>query len=197
MNRFFVSSHECDQLIKECANASGEKIGKIINTAILNQFLPFSTALSTEAAFLLQKGAAGVIDAWTAKQCVSRGIKWLCKHPIQDKSILTIILSSFAFGFNRPSGRITGNDFVLEQYKKAQNLLETCVEDFKPSAFAYDSLVDDILAHWDAIWPYEIVYDVLSTIVYSHTPFKDFSWYEALITLKEIEQTVCRQYCAD
>ena len=197
MKRFFISSPECDQLINACAIGSGEKIGSIINTSILNQFLPVSTTLRTEASFLLQNGVAGDVDSWVAKQCVSRGIKWLCKHPIRDKSVLTISLSSFSFGFNRPSGHITGNNFVIEQYKKVQALLKSCVPNYSPSSFAYDGLVDDIFSHWDDIWPYEMVYDVLSTVVYLHTPFKEYSWYEALIFLKEIENTVCRQYCTD
>lgn len=68
------------------------------NNAFLDKFLPVSEKLGIEAGFILQEHEAGTLNAWLVKQSISRGIRWLGKHPIRDNAILKQILERFPFG---------------------------------------------------------------------------------------------------
>ena len=47
--------------------------------------------------------------------------------------------------------------------------------------------LEDVLANWEYIWDEAIVYNVLSTIVYTNEPKKDFDWYDGLKLLHLID----------
>lgn len=76
------------------------------NNAFLDKFLPVSEKLGIEAGFILQEHEAGTLNAWLVKQSISRGIRWLGKHPIRDNAILKQILGRFPFD-TKDNGKIS------------------------------------------------------------------------------------------
>lgn len=146
----------------------------------LDKFLPVSEKLGIEAGFILQEPEAGTLDAWLVKQCISRGIRWLGKHPIRDCAILKQILVRFPFGA-KDNGKIsTCNECVQSDMDSVVALLKVRVPGYVPSKDKYNGLVEDVLANWEYIWNEAIVYNVLATIVYTNEPKKDFDWYDGL-----------------
>ena len=85
------------------------------NSAFLDKFLPVSEKLGIEAGFILQEHEGGTLDAWLVKQCISRGIRWLGKHPIQDCAILKQILERFPFGAEDNGKISTCNECVRSE----------------------------------------------------------------------------------
>ena len=140
------------------------------NSAFLDKFLPVSEKLGIEAGFILQEHEAGTLDAWLVKQCISRGIRWLGKHPIRDCAILKQILVRFPFSA-KDNGKIsTCNECVQSDMDSVVALLKERVPGYVPSKDEYNGLVEDVLANWEYIWDEAIVYNVLATIVYTNEP---------------------------
>lgn len=196
MNRYYSSSPENDALIQAEAASSGTKIGTIINTSIRENFLPMASPLRVEAAFLLNRHIEGKLTPWETKQSISRGVRWMGTHPLQDCHILEKVFSYFSFGPLGLSGAITGNDFVQGQMDTIFSLLKNRVPGHEISAPGYDGLVADVLACWQYIWQEKIVYDVLSTIVFNYEPYKDFQWYDGVQILRTIDRAAWQQWCA-
>ena len=74
-------------------------------------------------------------------------------------------------------------------------LLKERVPGYVPTKNGYDGLVEDVLANWEYIWDEAIVYNVLSTIVYTNEPKKDFDWYDGLKLLHLIDFAAWQQWC--
>lgn len=165
------------------------------NNAFLDKFLPVSEKLGIEAGFILQEHEVGTLDAWLVKQCISRGIRWLGNHPIRDCAILKQILVRFPFSA-KDNGKIsTCNECVQSDMDSVVALLKERVPGYVPSKDEYNGLVEDVLANWEYIWNEAIVYNVLSTIVYTNEPKKDFDWYDGLKLLHLIDFAAWQQWC--
>ena len=150
------------------------------NNAFLDKFLPVSEKLGIEAGFILQEHEAGTLNAWLVKQSISRGIRWLGKHPIRDCAILKQILGHFPFD-TKDNGKIsTCNECVQSDMDSVVALLKERVSGYVSAKNGYNGLVEDVLANWEYIWNEAIVYNVLATIVYANEPKKDFDWYDGL-----------------
>ena len=73
--------------------------------------------------------------------------------------------------------------------------LKERVPGYVPTKNGYDGLVEDVLANWEYIWDEAIVYNVMSTIVYTNEPKKDFDWYDGLKLLHLIDFAAWQQWC--
>ena len=117
------------------------------NNAFLDKFLPVSEELGIEAGFILQEHEAGTLDAWLVKQCISRGIRWLGKHPIRDCAILKQILVRFPFSA-KDNGKIsTCNECVQSDMDSVVALLKERVPGYVSAKNGYNGLVEDVLAN--------------------------------------------------
>lgn len=194
MKRFFISSHENDELISAEVQHTGRKIGSVINTAINDAYLPTAPSLRVEALYILDRHIKNVCEPWTIKQSISRGINWLGSHPISDNAVLVDIFSKYAFGPCAPSGPISGNDYVCGQFDQAVKLLRERVPDYAPSASGYDGLVTDILENWASLWKDRVAYEVLSAIVFTKEPYEPFDWFEGVNFLRTIDAVAWQQW---
>ena len=122
------------------------------NNAFLDKFLPVSEKLGIEAGFILQEHEAGTLNAWLVKQSISRGIRWLGKHPIRDCAILRQILGRFPFGADDNGKISTCNECVQSDMDSVVALLKERVPGYVPSKDEYNGLVEDALANWEYIW---------------------------------------------
>ena len=165
------------------------------NGAIFSQFLPVSTELGIESRFIIQEHDAGKLNAWLVKQCISRGIRWLGKHPIHDCTILKAIFERFPFGAKDNGTISTCNECVRAEMDKVLSMLRERVPGYVPSKDGYDGLAEDVLANWEYVWQEMVVYSVLSTIVYTYDPKKDFDWYDGLKVLHFIDLAAWQQWC--
>lgn len=121
------------------------------NNAFLDKFLPVSEKLGIEAGFILQEHEAGTLNAWLVKQSISRGIRWLGKHPIRDCAILRQILGRFPFGADDNGKISTCNECVQSDMDSVVALLKERVPGYVPAKDEYNGLVEDVLA---AIYKY-------------------------------------------
>lgn len=165
------------------------------NNAFLDKFLPVSEKLGIEAGFILQEHEAGTLNAWLVKQSISRGIRWLGKHPIRDCAILRQILGRFPFGADDNGKISTCNECVQSDMDSVVALLKERVPGYVPAKDEYNGLVEDVLANWEYIWNEAIVYNVLATIVYTNEPKKDFGWYDGLKLLHLVDFAAWQQWC--
>lgn len=121
------------------------------NNAFLDKFLPVSEKLGIEAGFILQEHEAGTLNAWLVKQSISRGIRWLGKHPIRDCAILKQILGHFPFD-TKDNGKIsTCNECVQSDMDSVVALLKERVSGYVSAKNGYNGLVEDVLANWEYI----------------------------------------------
>lgn len=194
MKRFFVSTKESDDLIYAEVEHTGQKIGAIINNAINEAYLPISPSLLIEARHLLNRHLQNKSDPWEVKQSVSRGIAWLGSHPIYDNTILLEVFSKYEFGPNAPSGPLDGNDYVRGLFDQVLNLLRERVPGYTRAVPGYDGLVSDILDNWSSIWREKVVYEALSTIVFTKDPYKPFDWFEGLTILRVMDGVAWQQW---
>jgi hypothetical protein len=148
-----------------------------------------------EAGFILQEHEAGTLNAWLVKQSISRGIRWLGKHPIRDCAILRQILGRFPFGADDNGKISTCNECVQSDMDSVVALLKERVPGYVPAKDEYNGLVEDVLANWEYIWNEAIVYNVLATIVYTNEPKKDFGWYDGLKLLHLVDFAAWQQWC--
>lgn len=164
----------------ECAS-----MNVVLNEAILDSFLPMSKVLLVEAEYVMCQMCEDAVDSWVVKQSISRGIQWLSDHPIKDSAILEHIFSHFSFRMPEECK----NEFVVEKMREVTALLKACVPDYTPSEpLYYDVIVRDMLTHWKRIWHESVVYDVLSAIVFSQKPERDFDWCDGVTILHDIDR---------
>lgn len=194
MKRFFVSTKESDDLISAAVQHTGQKIGSTINTAISNAHLPTSPTLLLEAQYTLDRHLKNESDPWEIKQSISRGISWLGSHPISDNAILIDVFSKYVFGANAPSGPLDGNEYVRSLFDQVLALLRERVPDYTPSATGYDGLVADILDNWASVWRERVVYEVLSSIVFTKEPYMPFDWFECVTILRAMDGVAWQQW---
>ena len=55
-------------------------------------------------------------------------------------------------------------------------------------------LVDEIFAHWNALWGKAATYDVLATLAYRCEPCKPFDWFDGISFLSDIERDALAQW---
>ena len=108
------------------------------NNAFLDKFLPVSEKLGIEAGFILQEHEAGTLNAWLVKQSISRGIRWLGKHPIRDCAILRQILGRFPFGADDNGKISTCNECVQSDMDSVVALLKERVPGYVPAKDEYN-----------------------------------------------------------
>ena len=109
------------------------------NNAFLDKFLPVSEKLGIEAGFILQEHEAGTLNAWLVKQSISRGIRWLGKHPIRDCAILRQILGRFPFGADDNGKISTCNECVQSDMDSVVALLKERVPGYVPAKDEYNA----------------------------------------------------------
>ena len=178
-------SVESKALLVRAAKNECASMNAVLNEAILDSFLPMSKVLLVEAEYVMCQMREDAVDSWVVKQSISRGIQWLSDHPIQNSAILEHIFSHFSFRMSEECK----NEFVVEKMREVTVLLEACVPDYTPSApLYYDVIVKDMLAHWKHIWREHVVYDVLSAIVFSQKPERDFDWCDGVMILHDIDR---------
>ena len=169
------------------------------NNAFLDKFLPVSEKLGIEAGFILQEHEAGTLNAWLVKQSISRGIRWLGKHPIRDCAILRQLLGRVPVGADDNGKIATCNECVQSDMDSVVALLKERVPGYvpghAPAKDEYNGLVEDDLANREYIWNEAIVYNVLATIVYTNEPKKDFGWYDGLKLLHLVDFAAWQQWC--
>lgn len=143
----------------------------------------------------LLRSSAGVLLRLYPDAVISRGIRWLGKHPIRDCAILRQILGRFPFGADDNGKISTCNECVQSDMDSVVALLKERVPGYVPAKDEYNGLVEDVLANWEYIWNEAIVYNVLATIVYTNEPKKDFGWYDGLKLLHLVDFAAWQQWC--
>lgn len=177
---------------------NGVKESDRVNEAIFESFLPVSLKLSIEARYIFDEHEKGYEtdepSHMIARECISRGIKWLEKHPIQNVIILEMIFGRFPFGRGENGKISTCNRFVKAEMDKIYDLLKERVPGYVKSKGGYDGLVVDMFDNWGQIWQEPVVYDVLSAIVYNSDPKWAFTWVDGLDALYGIDRAAWRQW---
>lgn len=194
MKRIFESEKETDLLINEFTKNTGVKIGKLFNNAVTCWFLPAVKTLSVEANYLLQQEANGLLDQWTIKQCVSRGITWLGKYPVENCDLLRSILLHYTCTPWDVKQEGHANEYVKEMMETVKRKIRETESDYSPIHPCLGNFGEDICDRWETLWKEKIVYDVISAIVYVEEPQKPITWYEAIIFLKNIEILANEKY---
>lgn len=197
MKRKFNLTDENIELLNTLAK-NGVAGSDRVNVAILESFLPVSFELNIEASYIFGEHEKGYETDepyhMIARECISRGIKWLRKHPIQDATILKMIFECYPFGRGESGEISTCNDYVQAEMDKIYDLMKERVPDYVKSKGGYDGLVVDVLDNWEHIWQESVVYDVLSEIVYNSVPKRAFTWVDGLDALYGIDRAAWRQW---
>ena len=199
MKHVFDLTVENSELLNRVAKEKYATANDWVNAALVNAFLPVSAELNIESRYIFQKHENGYKadspNEDVAKECISRGIRWLGKHPIQNASILELILARFPFGVEEDGEISTCNDYVRAEMDRVYDLLKERVPGYTKSKGGYDGLVVDIFANWVHLWQERVVYDVLQTIVYNHDPKQPFDWFDGLNALYSIDRAAWYQWC--
>lgn len=189
MKRIFQSDKDVDLLINEYTNTEGISIARFLNIAVRQVFLPRNKTLHVESAYLLQQAAEGKADQDLIRQCISRGITWLGKYPIENPEILrTVILHFIRSPWDDTPGD-PANQTVSTLFDNIISKIQESEPDFKRSPVHpfYGNFGEDILDRWEILWNEKIAYDALSAIVYCEEPAKPFTWYDGMLILQAIE----------
>lgn len=193
MNRFFVSDVESDALITIATQKYGLKIGELINQSIKNEFLPVTEPFRTEADFILQRYAAGNLDAWHIKQSMSRGIRALGNHPAYDSERLRGFFTRYNLHELGEKCIFQADDILWDSISNVYVLLGSPLSsDTDRISGAY--LIDRIFANWGTLWSEKAVYDVLATVAFRYEPSHPFDWYEGILFLSGIEHDALKQW---
>jgi|GEM_PF-5604533 len=193
--RIYLLEKQTDLMIKEYCAQTGRNINKTINNSIYCSFLPDRVELLyVEADYILQQQEAGILDQSTIRQCISRSIGWLARHPIKDCSILHSIILHFSFSTHLNKEGDTRNEYIQELLENAKAIIRKHDPDYHSVHPYLTNYYDDIWDHWEDIWEEEAIYDIISTIVFLEKNQKKFKWFEAILIIKRIENEVIQQY---
>lgn len=185
MSKTIELSAESRALLLKAAKNECSTLNVVLEETIYDSYMPVAKPLLVEAEYLWAGPNEGAITPWVVKQSISRGIQWLSDHPILDSAILEHIFSYFSFRMAEECK----NEFVTEKMREVTALLEARVPDYAPSApLYYDVIVKDMLTQWKHIWREHVVYDVLSAIVFSQKPERDFDWCDGVMILHDIDR---------
>lgn len=193
MRRIFDASPGVDLLLNTYSKEQGVKLGKIVNNAVLEWFLPtYSETLAIEARFLIDRQVTCGLNQFVIKQSVSRGITWLSKYPIKDCSILRSIMIRFAR--NRWSKDSKHSAYTRSIFDRVMEKIRKVDPEYTQHWDNFSCLGDDILTYWDTLWNDIDAYDALSTIVYLYNADPEISCYEAICYLRRIEQAALKEH---
>lgn len=194
MKRFFKSDHESDALIEKVTKLYGLKIGEFINMAIKNELYPVTDPFRTEAAFLLQSHTDGKLDAWVIKQSMSRGIRALSSRPARNAEHLQGFFAHYYFDESTKNCTIVEGDALWEPSAMIYSTIgkKAPMDGFGKMDGSH--LVDEIFAHWNALWGKAATYDVLATLAYRCEPCKPFDWFDGISFLSDIERDALAQW---
>ena len=160
MKRFFKSDRESDALIEKVTKLYGLKIGEFINMAIKNELYPVTDPFRTESAFLLQSHTDGKLDAWEIKQSMSRGIRALSSRPARNAEHLQGFFAHYHFDESTKNCTIVEGDALWEPSATIYSTIGKKAPIDGSGKMDGSHLVDEIFAHWDALWGKAETYDV-------------------------------------
>lgn len=193
--KLFESDQAVDELLDRYSKEAGVKIGKAINQAVYNEFLPReSQTLMVEGNYILQEHMAGRLDEFTLKQSLSRGISWLKNFPIEDSQILRTILTHYNnTPFQEPE-EDNRNDYVKQLFDDAEARLKEVDPGYVNYHTSIISLGEDICMHWKDVWQDKVMYEVISYLVYTCDMKRPYDWYTCISYLKQIEIAAMFRY---
>lgn len=162
--------------------------------AIKNELYPVTDPFRTEAAFLLQSHTDGKLDAWEIKQSMSRGIRALSSRPARSAEHLQGFFAHYHFDESTKNCTIVEGDALWEPSAMIYSTIgkKAPMDGFGKMDGSH--LVDEIFAHWDALWGKAATYDVLATLAYRCEPCKPFDWFDGISFLSDIERDALAQW---
>lgn len=193
--KLFESDAAVDELLERYSKENGIKIGKAINQAVYNEFLPREAqVLTVEANYVLQEHMANRLDEFTIKQSLSRGITWLKNFPIEDSQILRDILTHYNnTPFQEPEVD-NRNEYVKKMFDDAEAKLKEVDPSYENYHSSIVSLGEDICMHWKDVWQEKVMYEVISYMVYACDVERPYDWYDCISYLKQIEIAAMFKY---
>ena len=193
--KLFDADPAVDALLERRSKEDGVKIGKAINQAVYNDFLPREAqTLVVEANYILQERMKGQLREDMIKQSLSRGISWMKNFPIDDSSILQDILTHYATTPFQESQYDDRNDHVKKLFGDAEAKLKEVDPTYENYHSSIVSLGEDICMHWKDVWKVPVMYEVISYMVYHCDIERPYDWYDCIHYLKQIEIAAMMQY---
>ena len=193
--KLFESDPAVDELLDRYSKEAGIKIGKAINQAVYNEFLPrASQTLMVEGNYILQEHMAGRLDEDRIKESLSRGITWLKNFPIEDSQIFRTILTHYNnTPFQEPEVD-NRNDYVKKLFDDAEARLKEVDPGYVNYHASIVSLGEDICMHWKDVWQDKVMYEVISYMVYACDMKRPYDWYDCSAYLKQMEIAAMYRY---
>lgn len=194
MKRLFESEHGVDLLVGACTEATGIKIGKLLNVAVYSYFLPEVETLNVEANYILKNEEMGELNQAMLSQCLSRGVTWLSLYPIKDCSILKSLILHYMDSPFVNGAEDNHNDYVKSLYSSVEDLIRDSNPDYEFRNISYISFSDVIFSYWDQLWKEKVVYEIFAYIIFTAKIRIPLGWYDGIIYLKKIEEAAQKEH---
>ena len=193
--KLFDAEKGAEELLDKYSDKNGVKIGRAINQAIYNEFLPRAVpTLSVEANHILHEHLNGSLSNFTMKQSLSRGITWMKNYPTENGKLFKIILSHYENVPLQSTDEDTRNDTVKRIFEAAEKKLKEVDSSYVNYNTSLVGFGEDICMHWADVWQDMEMYEVLSYIVYSCDIHRPYDWYDCIMYLREMETLAMYRY---
>jgi len=178
-----------NEISKVCSDRTGHKLGWIINKSIYCYLLPnYLETLLTESNYILQTKK----DDLTQKDlqtCLARAIKCIKRYKLKSPDIFQKICGHFQYDvFEKIDYQDITKKVMDEAFSKLSERATNTVYENKSLIFLAEQIIDN----WSKVWEEDLMYDVFYDLVYVSTPKRDFTWYEAIFIMKEMENEIIR-----
>lgn len=204
MAKRLFSTDKRSETILSYLRSKNENISGYISNSVVDETLPVYSKLRIEALYLLDFITDGAKD-WTGnkliiasgedevqfytRQTIGRGVAWLKRgHHLKNGNVLRDVISHY----NESSwtGGISMNDLNEQAKADAEMVIEKLKEidpEYKDSHIGLGSLASDVLEHWEALWDWDVSYDIIIDVVYQENPLGKIDPFVAIRLLQLME----------
>lgn len=178
-----------NEISKVCSDMTGKKLGWIINQSIYSYLLPkYLETLIIESNYILQTKK----DDLTQKDfqtCLARAIKCIKKYKLKSPEIFQRICGHFQYDvFEKLDYQDITKKIRDEAFSKLSENATNTVYDNASLIFMGEQIIDN----WTDVWQEDIMYDLFYDLIYVSIPKRDFTWYETINIMKEMENEIIR-----
>lgn len=179
-----------NEISKICSDMTGKKLGWIINKSIYCYLLPnYIETLLIESNYILQTEKKDLTQK-DFQTCLARSIKCIKKYKLKNPEIFQKICGHFQYDVSEKLNYLDITKKVRDDaFNKLSEKATNTVYDNASIVFLGEQIIDN----WKDVWEEDLMYDLFYDLVYVSTPKHDFTWYETISILKEMENEVIRE----